>query len=241
MELYVQIFVLSNFFPTKALAARAVAGQKKMPFHKNSRIQGIIEKFFYGLNPREKCSFFSEDSGRPCLRYENKGQNNFSVDFNLSHSAEGLALALIGGNVGCARIGCDIEKLRLRKNLSEIARDFFFKEEVKWIFAGDGDEKVERFYRIWTAKEAWLKYYGNSIFDISLAPAFCVTPFDKSRSLLFSQFILVSPSKDTYIVTIAAPSPLLKENLYLEEGWRLRSCEQIYAADNPVNTVSPKI
>lgn len=236
MESYTQIFVLSNFTP-----ARAVATAERKPFHKDSRIQGTIENFFYGLNPRGKHSIFLEDSGRPCLRAEGKERNNFSVDFNLSHSKEGLALALIGGNMDYARIGCDIEKLRPRKNFSEIARDFFFQEEVKWIFAVDGEEEIARFYRIWTAKEAWLKYCGNSIFDISVTPTFVAAPTNNSQSLHFSQFILISPSKDTYIATVAAPSPLSKESLYLEEGWCLRSCEQIYAADNPVNTVSPKI
>lgn len=238
MELYAQLFVLSNYTPSAKTCS--VKSQGK-PFYKTSQIQGFIDQFFYGLYPEGKYSLFLEDSGRPCVRIKDSEQKKFSLDFNLSHSKDGLALAMIGGNMEGARVGCDIEKLRPRKNLTEIANDFFFPEEVKWIFDGDEEDKIERFYRIWTAKEAWLKYYGKSIFDISLVPTFVTTSLDRFRSLEFPQFILLSPSKDTYVVTIATSCPLLKENLYLEEGWCLRSCEQIYAAESPVNTVSPKM
>lgn len=238
MKLYAQIFVLSNYASSNKTCS--VKNQEK-PFHKNSRIQGLIEKFFYRLYPEGRYSLFLEDSGRPCFRIDNKEQENFSVDFNLSHSKDGLALAIIGGNMEGVRIGCDIEKLRPRKNLIEIANDFFSQEEMQWIFDGDEGEKIKRFYRIWTAKEAWLKYYGNSIFDISKAPTFSATPLARSQYPQFYQFFLISPSKDTYLVTIASFAPLLKDQLYLDEGWCLSSCAQIYAADRPVNTVSPKM
>lgn len=74
--------------------------------------------------------------------------------FNLSHSEERVMCALSEGEVGC-----DVE--RVRKIELEIARRFFYAGEYGFIMRGaDETERRERFFRLWTLKESFMKATG---------------------------------------------------------------------------------
>jgi 4'-phosphopantetheinyl transferase len=79
--------------------------------------------------------------------------------FNLSHSAERLAIAV--SNIG--ELGLDIEQVRHRKNLPALARRCFSTEELSYWQNMNADEQVRQFYQFWTAKEALVKATGRGI------------------------------------------------------------------------------
>lgn len=79
--------------------------------------------------------------------------------FNLSHSAERLAIAV--SDVG--ELGLDIEQVRHRKNLPALARRCFATEEMSYWQNMIADEQMRQFYQFWTAKEALVKAAGRGI------------------------------------------------------------------------------
>ena len=76
------------------------------------------------------------------------------LDFNISHAGDYVIMALSDYPVGC-----DIERLRDRK--SNIAKRFFSASEKEWM-EGEKDRQVA-FYRVWTARESYVKYTGEGI------------------------------------------------------------------------------
>lgn len=89
------------------------------------------------------------------------------IYFNISHSANLIALALSENEVGC-----DIELIRNAP--FHIADRFFSPDEQKWIFSFSKEDTNRAFFRIWTAKESYMKYKGMgfslppSAFEIGL-------------------------------------------------------------------------
>lgn len=80
-------------------------------------------------------------------------------DFNLSHTGDWIALGLCRKG----KIGIDLETVDAAFPAWEIAAEFFLPEEYAWISAGP----VDRFFQLWTAKEALMKATGRGM---SLAP-----------------------------------------------------------------------
>ncbi len=85
--------------------------------------------------------------GKPYL----KEIENFC--FNISHSGEISVLALSDSEVGV-----DAEKIK--KADLRIAKRCFLQNEAEYILREDSDN---RFFEIWTRKEAYLKYKGTGI------------------------------------------------------------------------------
>ncbi|MBR0535141.1 MAG: 4'-phosphopantetheinyl transferase superfamily protein [Clostridia bacterium] len=80
------------------------------------------------------------------------------IHFNISHCEDYVVCA-----VNEKEIGIDIEKIR-DVNLS-IAERFFTHSEREYLNNGDTADKNKRFFEIWTAKEAYLKWLGSGITD----------------------------------------------------------------------------
>lgn len=85
--------------------------------------------------------------------------------FNISHSGDVVACA-----VSEKPVGIDVEKIRPVK--ARLAEKICTPAELDWLRAAPGwadtlaGEAVERFFRIWTAKEAWFKWTGTGITDL---------------------------------------------------------------------------
>ncbi len=93
--------------------------------------------------------FLQNPSGKPYLR------DYPDLQFNVSHTRNAIAIALSNREVGV-----DIE--RVGKVDWLIARRYFTTAEIDWIEAG-GAEADERFYTVWTRKEAYLKWRGEGL------------------------------------------------------------------------------
>ncbi len=87
--------------------------------------------------------------GKPYIkRYPN-------FHYNISHTRNAIAVVVSDNPVGI-----DIEKIR--KAELQIANSFFTKTEQEYIneFSSKADK---RFYKIWTKKEAYIKYIGKGL------------------------------------------------------------------------------
>ena len=99
-----------------------------------------------------------------------------SLQFNLTHTS-----SLVGVCVGSNRpVGIDSEngERQLKGSVSRIAeRRFSVREATRLESAGNEDEKLKRFYRLWTLKEAFLKATGLGI-SSSISLRRCVFDFE---------------------------------------------------------------
>ena len=94
------------------------------------------------------------------IAYNSQGKPYFSsnceIFFNISHSSNYVACV-----IGTRPVGIDIEKTR--EGRQNLAKRFFDISEAEWIKECDSDE---RFFRIWTLKEAYGKATGQGVLDI---------------------------------------------------------------------------
>jgi 4'-phosphopantetheinyl transferase len=75
--------------------------------------------------------------------------------FNISHSGEYVVMAY-----GNAPVGVDVEQTRDKE--TRIAKRCFTDEEFEYISQSD-DKSGERFFKVWTMKESYLKLTGRGI------------------------------------------------------------------------------
>ena len=80
-----------------------------------------------------------------------------TVKYNISHSGDWILLAIAN-----SEIGADIEFIAHDFIYKDIINDYFSKEEVGYIMQ---DQSIERFYLLWTRKEALTKATGKGLDD----------------------------------------------------------------------------
>ncbi|MES2252411.1 MAG: 4'-phosphopantetheinyl transferase superfamily protein [Pseudomonadota bacterium] len=102
---------------------------------------------FFELDPLA-LSFQYTERGKPYVPVN-------GVEFNISHSGD---FALIG--VSRHKIGVDIEKMKPNRNFKGLAAAVLSDDEKAWVFEQD---TRQRFYQLWTLKEARLKCDGEGI------------------------------------------------------------------------------
>ena len=95
--------------------------------------------------------FGKNENGKPFAE-------NLDVQFNISHSEDMVVCA-----VDDKPVGIDVEKIR-QIDL-KIAKRVYTQDEIRYLYGGDESETPERFFELWTAKEAYLKFLGCGIVD----------------------------------------------------------------------------
>jgi 4'-phosphopantetheinyl transferase len=124
--------------------------------------------------PLPSWSWHPGTHGKPHLTQAEHGH------VNLSHSEDWALLAWHPG----APIGVDIEWVRELPDLAQLAAHHFTTAEQAWMQAGDAEVRTERFYRLWSAKEAALKALGSGLLvapqrvEVDLSQGACVTRID---------------------------------------------------------------
>ena len=103
------------------------------------------------------------------LCYGENGRPFFSdrtCDFSITHTQNHVFCAIIDGEDGSARVGIDAEDINRSdlSNLDEMAARWFSENEQKVFFASP---TKETFLRIWTRKEAYVKYIGEGLRALS--------------------------------------------------------------------------
>jgi 4'-phosphopantetheinyl transferase len=91
--------------------------------------------------------------GKPCLAWP-KLSTDFS--FSVARTAGVILLAL----ARCKAIGVDVERVHYEIDFLNVGRLVFADCELTWLMAGDRLEMADRFFRLWTRKEAYLKAIG---------------------------------------------------------------------------------
>ena len=109
----------------------------------------------------DALSFKREKQGKP---YAVVNGNPASIQFNVSDSGmHGLIAIAPAGSVGI-----DVEERSVNRDLDGLAEMVFDVDEQSAVTAAVGEQKVERFYRLWTAKEALVKALGTGLYlDVS--------------------------------------------------------------------------
>ncbi|WP_039057336.1 4'-phosphopantetheinyl transferase AcpT [Enterobacter sp. Bisph1] len=104
----------------------------------------------------------------PDIIYGEHGKPAFSdcypLWFNLSHSGDDIALLLSDEG----EVGCDIEAIRPRKNWQALADAVFSQAERDELNQQAPEQQLPAFWRIWTRKEALVKYAGGSVWLMSV-------------------------------------------------------------------------
>ena len=110
--------------------------------------------------------------------------------FNISHSGGDVAVLL--GDDG--EVGCDIERVRPRKNWPLLAGAAFSESERQAIAALAPADRLEMFWQIWTRKEAIVKQAAGSVWQMDTAA---------SAGLFVSQYRIA----DTLLLALCTPRP----------------------------------
>jgi len=114
-----------------------------------------------GVQP-EEISFRYNSYGKPELQ-------GSDISFNMSESSGRVVVAITRNR----RVGVDIEQIRDIPQMLQVRRRFFSKSENELLRAYSGSLQKEKFFEIWTRKEALIKAVGEGLniplesFDVS--------------------------------------------------------------------------
>lgn len=123
----------------------------------------VLSHYFPFKKTSEWC-FYRTSSGKPFIQED--------IAFNLSHSAESVAVALAQSNDECA-VGVDVECYKDMDDLESMI-DMVCHPDEKSQLNVCADRQAS-FFCLWTAKEALLKANGSGLIDnlsqINCAPS----------------------------------------------------------------------
>ena len=116
--------------------------------------RGILRSVLAGYAGRrpDALRFARDENGKPRLP-------DADIRFNLSRTEDGILLGVTRG----PEIGVDIERVRPGYTGDEIAGKFFAPSEVASLADLPEGIRSEAFFRVWTAKEAYLKARGEGL------------------------------------------------------------------------------
>jgi len=152
--------LITNLYPARRLAVEKLNNQrvKLSSLAAGLLLQDIVRDVL-GIEP-ESLVVNKGEHGKPYI----DGHSEFN--FNISHSGDMVVVAY-----GDSLVGVDVEQIRCRESDLKVAKRCFSPEEYSFIvddkFGVDLDgishSVEERFFMVWTMKEAYLKYKGCGI------------------------------------------------------------------------------
>jgi len=150
-EIYFKELESSDYFRKKEILKKSDINDRKRSIAGDLLTKKYLSKI-YGI-PKEKIEIKKGEHGKPYVL-------NLPAHFSVSHSGNYVVVA-----ISDRPIGVDLE---IVDDFSAIlAKKLFNEDELKYISEiGSSKKKAlmqQRFYEIWTAKEAYLKYLGYGI------------------------------------------------------------------------------
>jgi 4'-phosphopantetheinyl transferase len=115
-------------------------------------LRSLLAEQYRGVAPSE-FRFRVNGFGKPFLA---QPEQCSEIQFNLS-VCDGLIAILIADG---RHVGVDVEGIRPLDNLMEMAEQFFAAAEVDDLRKTPEADRLERFFRYWTLKEAYVKARG---------------------------------------------------------------------------------
>lgn len=97
-----------------------------------------------------------EASGKPVLIQPSTRSRKERLEFNVSHADNCFALAVTRGS----RLGLDVERIRQIDPMDTIARMFFSESDYQALLEAE-EQRVRRFFELWTQLEARYKAFGS--------------------------------------------------------------------------------
>ena len=111
----------------------------------------LLSRALKSVGVDENAEISVDKNGKPFLK------DAKNVNFNLSHSGKLVMCA-----ISEFEVGCDVELVK--DGRIDVAERFFTVAEREFITAGDGEKnKNERFFRLWTLKESFIKANGAGL------------------------------------------------------------------------------
>ena len=141
--------------------------------------------------------------------YDKPGLYRNTAFFNIAHTREAFAIAFARD----INVGVDLEKVKQNTNYQSIMYKYFSKEEIKYIQVGEPKEAINRFFLLWTRKEALLKALGIGIkIDLDLLTVserqndFKTELFQNlADGFAFTEYFIYSIRYRDYFLSIALP------------------------------------
>ncbi len=146
-----------KFFQMMSQERKDAILRKKFESHRRASVLGeaLARKGISQMTgiAQEEISFGRTENGKPFCE-------NVDIHFSISHSKDMVICA-----VSNSRIGVDVEFIReIDFRITKFAcneRDMLLLDSQK-----EEKERTELFFKIWTAKEAYIKYHGKILADI---------------------------------------------------------------------------
>jgi 4'-phosphopantetheinyl transferase len=143
---------------------RERAGRLRLELHRGRylRAQGGLRRILASYVDRrpEELVFLRGSAGKPYLK-------DNPLHFNLTTTADLIVLGISLDEP----VGVDCEHVRPRAEIEGVARRMFPPEVAEGVIAAPHAERLERFYRAWTALEADVKFDGRGLFRRKADPA----------------------------------------------------------------------
>ena len=145
-------------------------------FHQRDRdrfitVRGWLRRLLGGYLGPSDSTFALEigDQGKPAI----VGQDGpDGVRFNVSHSGDLGLIAICRGR----EVGVDVEEIRHDFDVIELGRSCFSPDEHDGLCECPSDARIERFFELWTAKEACIKALGSGLSTPLRDFTVCVDP-----------------------------------------------------------------
>ncbi len=137
--------------------------QKRFHFEKHrhqylitrAMVRCVLSLYDNSIKP-EEWKFKKNRYGKP---YIHNTEVKMPLQFNLSHSEGMILLAITNGQ----EVGIDVEWLLRRGPTQEIAQNYFSPIEVAQLTALPKEHQRNRFFELWTLKEAYIKACGMGL------------------------------------------------------------------------------
>ncbi len=177
----------------------------------------ILLKKFASFKNKEISITYSEYS-KPMLLGENR------PCFNVSHSSDSALLAFSLDT----DLGIDLEWITADRKIESIAQKHFSEEECDYIFAAQDLVRTQRFFQLWTAKEAFLKAKGKGLWADLTEARFPLREFtDKQKA----------ESEGYQLLSLDLPDPHFKGALCVKGEPKLievyeTSLEEVFRAND---------
>lgn len=158
------------------------------------------------------------------IRFAETGKPYFHPDrgeyFSISNTRN-LTVAAFANSP----VGVDLEYLERRVSFERIAKRYFFQKECEWMQSvPPGPERAERFFQLWTAKEAAVKLDGRGLYggglcacELEIGPSGVVAAtldgrnFPVERRLLSGEILVSVACGENFLLALPTESPKLRE------------------------------
>ncbi|TQV85984.1 4'-phosphopantetheinyl transferase family protein [Aliikangiella coralliicola] len=160
-EEIVEPSLLSRYF--ELLSEEELVQQKKFYFEKDrhqylitrAMVRCVLSLYDASIAP-DAWTFDKNDFGKPFI---SNSEIVKPVRFNISHTDKLVTIAVTSNQ----EVGVDVEYLPRLGKMLEIANRFFSPKETEHLFALPPEKRKNRFFDLWTLKEAYIKACGMGL------------------------------------------------------------------------------